>query len=71
MLDKERARAKEAAVANRKRSSRIDSKMARKREEEEKAAEEYRQAALMKKAAIDQRTKHKVQESSTISLHSG
>jgi hypothetical protein len=61
MIDKEKARIKQEAVANRKRSSRIDSRMTRKREEEEKAAEEHKAAALLKKTTLEEQKKYRVQ----------
>lgn len=62
LLDIEKERQKQEAVANRKRSSRIDEKMIRKKEEELKAAEERRQEELLKKAQAEERKREKERE---------
>lgn len=56
----EKERQKQEAVANRKRSSRIDEKMARRKEEEEKAAETRRQGELLRKIQAEERKRGKV-----------
>ncbi|KAI5839988.1 hypothetical protein DFP73DRAFT_559762 [Morchella snyderi] len=62
LLDIEKERQKQEAIANRKRSSRIDEKMIRKREEELKAAEERRQVELLKKTQAEERKREKERE---------
>lgn len=62
LLDIEKERQKQEAVANRKRSSRIDEKMVRKKAEELRAAEERKQGELLKKAQAEERKREKERE---------
>lgn len=60
LLDQEKDQQKIEAVANRKRSSRIGEKMARRKEEEEGAAEARIREELLRKAQTEERKKYRV-----------
>lgn len=60
LLDLEKEQQKVEAVANRKRSSRIGEKMARRKEEEESAVEVRIKEDLLRKAQAGERKKYQV-----------